>query len=190
VPYGISTYASWATFDSTALKLDRTQIGVAIGMSVGFLMTLVAFFWPQVPASPVELEGKLRLWLLCSLPCGFWLLICIARLARFRFFTTEDIAGAGLTQGSAQAKMLQAILQNTLEQALLAFIGYGAWVFIGPQDRNGLIIIFAIFFAVGRLLFTIGYSFGAIARSVGFTLTFYPTVALYGGLLVEVFKAI
>jgi MAPEG family len=168
------------------LKLDRTQIAVAIGMSGGFLMTLGAFFWPQIPNSPVGLEDRLRLWLLCSLACGFWLLVCIARLARLRFFTTEDIAGAGLTQGSAKAKLLQAILQNTLEQTLLAFIGYGAWVFLAPADRIGLIIIFAAYFAIGRLLFTIGYSFGAIARSFGFTLTFYPTVALYLALLVEV----
>jgi len=44
------------------------------------------------------------------------LLICIARLAKHRFFTPEDINGSALTSGTERARLLQALLQNTREQ--------------------------------------------------------------------------
>jgi len=44
----------------------------------------------------------------------------IGMLARHRFFTPAGIDGGGLTQGTSEAQLLQSILQNTLEQAVLA----------------------------------------------------------------------
>ena len=40
----------------------------------------------------------------------------------------------------------------------------------------------AFLFAIGRMLFIVGYRRGATGRSLGFALTFYPTVLLFVGL--------
>jgi hypothetical protein len=148
-------------------------------MAGGFLLTVGAFLWPGLPQVPPHFESRLTLWLGCSLLAAFWLLVSIGRLAGHRFFTPEDIAGGGIAGNTPKAALLQALIQNTLEQTVLAVIAYGAWLWLGPPERAGLVIVFTAYFALGRLLFFAGYARGAPARALGFTLTFYPTVGLY-----------
>ena len=161
----------------------RTQSGVAGGMAAGFLLTPAAFLWPTLPFVSPNQQRQLSLWLACSLLICFWLIVAVARLARHRFFTPDDIHGGGIRENTAKAALLQAQLQNTLEQTLLAVVAYGAWLWIGPPQRFGLVIVFTAYFAVGRIVFFIDYSLGAPSRALGFTLTFYPTVSLYLALL-------
>jgi hypothetical protein len=161
------------------MAFTRAQAGVAAGMAGGFALTVAAFAWPRLPAVPQVAESRLALWLACSLLAGLWLLVSVAALARHRFFTPEDIDGGGLSDGSPRAKLLQSLIQNTLEQAVLAVVAYGAWLWLGPQNRAGLAVVCALCFALGRLLFFAGYSRGAPWRALGFTLTFYPTFGLY-----------
>ena len=157
----------------------RRQAGVAAGMAAGFALTLAAFLWPGLPPVPADAGARLTLWLACALIVASWLLVCVGRLAAHRFFTPEDIEGGGMAGNTPRAALLQALLQNTLEQAVLAIIAYGAWLWLGPEERRGLVLVFALYFAVGRLLFFAGYARGAPFRALGFTLTFYPTVGLF-----------
>lgn len=163
--------------------MDRAQRGVAVGMasalltSAAILIIAVIFGGPSL-ASGASLE--LRAWLLAVsiLAPAISLLICIARLAKHRFFTPQDINGSALTEGTPRAKLLQALLQNTLEQLALAFPVYLSCSFIYPSRFLGAIPATAAMFLVGRLLFFAGYSNGAPSRAFGFALTFYPTVLL------------
>ena len=148
-------------------------------MAAGFAATLAAFLWPDLPAVPAEPEARISVWFACAVLASLWLLIGVALLARHRFFTPEDIEGGGLTEGTARAKLLQTLIQNTLEQCVLAIPAYGAWLWLGPAERAGLAIVCAALFSLGRLLFFAGYARGAPWRALGFTLTFYPTVGLY-----------
>jgi hypothetical protein len=159
------------------MALTRTQAGVAAGMAGGFALTLAAFLWPQLPG--VAEDDRKSLWLACAVIVSVWLLVSVGRLAGHRFFTPADIDGGGLSDGTPKAKLLQTLIQNTLEQVVLAVPAYGAWLWLGPPDRHGLVIVFAFYFAIGRLLFFAGYARGAPWRALGFTLTFYPTVGLY-----------
>jgi len=152
---------------------------VVAGMAGGLAFTLLASLWPQLPDVPPEADGRLALWFACAALAGFWLLISVGRLAGHRFFTPEDIDGGGMSGNTPRAALLQSLVQNTLEQTLLAIIAWGAWLWLGPPDRGGLVIVFALAFAAGRILFFAGYSHGAPFRALGFTLTFYPSVALY-----------
>lgn len=150
-------------------------------MTTAVVLTAVAFFspWlPQITAGPNEI---VRLWVACSLVSTLWLLLSVGRLAKHRFFSPTDIDGGGLNKNTAEAASLQALLQNTLEQTVLAVIAYGAWAFLAQPARLGLLIVFTCFFAIGRLLFFVGYSSGAPARALGFGLTFYPSAALLLG---------
>lgn len=157
----------------------RTQAGVALGMGGGLALTIAAFLWPTLPSVEDDVAARLSLWLACAALASLWLLVAVGRLAGHRFFTPEDIEGGGLTAGTDRAKLLQSLIQNTLEQALLAVVAYGAWLWLAPPGRQGLVVICAVYFAIGRLFFFAGYARGAPWRALGFTLTFYPTVGLY-----------
>ena len=169
------------------MPFTRTQAGVALGMAAGFAATVVAFALPVLPAAPAGAEERTSLWLAASVSASLWLLIGVALLARHRFFTPADIDGGGLSDGTPGAKLLQSLIQNTLEQVVLAIPAYGAWLWLAPEGRRGLVIVCAGLFGLGRLLFFIGYRHGAPARALGFTLTFYPTVGLYLFLLPRAF---
>ena len=152
-----------------------TQAGVALGMAVGMVATAAPFFWRPLPI--VTSDARLGVWAAASLVAGACLLVFVARLPRHRFFAPEDI-DAALALNSRAAALLQAQLQNSVEQAVLAAIAWGAWLALGPARLHGLVPIFAAYFILGRLLFALGYRRGAAARSLGFALTFYPSVAL------------
>ena len=112
----------------------------------------------------------------------------IGIIAKHRFFTPDDINGGGLTKGTPTINILQATLQNTLEQACLATLVYLCssvhlpykWGRLLPQTASML-------FFVGRILFWKGYSSGAPSRAMGFALTFYSTMFL---LLINMFHLI
>ncbi|MEA3040592.1 MAG: hypothetical protein QOC65_81 [Sphingomonadales bacterium] len=154
-------------------------------MAGGLAFTLAAFFWPELPEVPSGTDGRPTLWLGCAALAGFCLLVSVGRLAGHRFFTPDDIDGGGMSGNTPRAALLQSLIQNTLEQVVLAIIAWGAWLWLGPAERGGHVIVFALAFAVGRLLFFAGYSRGALFRALGFTLTFYPSVAVYVALAVE-----
>ena len=77
--------------------------------------------------------------------------------------------------------MLQAMLQNTLEQSVLAIGAYLVWATLLPSHLLSAVPCCSTLFALGRALFFKGYESGAGSRAVGFVLTFYPSVLMLGG---------
>ena len=169
-----------------AMKVDlmtQKQVGVATGMAIAVAVTAATlalpFVWPGFPAGPDDQAGTMRLWAYVTTGVAFWLLVSVARLAKHRFFTPEDIDGAAGPSETAKARMLQSMLQNTLEQSVLAIAVYGAWFALAPAETRLLPLLCMALFSLGRILFFWGYERGAVARSLGFALTFYPTVGLF-----------
>ena len=163
--------------------LNSAQRGVAIGAASAFLtamatFTLAAIFGGARIASSASVEFRLELLAASLMAPAASLFICIARLAKHRFFTPEDINGSALTEGTSRAKLLQALLQNTLEQLALALPVYLSCSLLFPSRFLGLIPAAAAMFFVGRVLFYISYSGGAPSRAFGFAFTFYPTMFL------------
>jgi len=78
----------------------------------------------------------------------------------------------------SSAKLLQALLQNTLEQTVLAFPVYLAASLVFPARFLPMVAAAAALLVVGRIRFFRGYARGAPSRAAGFGLTFYPSVAL------------
>src|SRR5580765_4385027 len=163
--------------------MDKTQVGVVRGMGLALLTAFAAFVFSAAYVSQVwgvgsdtSARATIAAWSLV-LP-AFALFVCIARLAKHRFFTPADIHGSGLTGGTDQAKLLQALLQNTLEQSCLALPVYIATSIVAPAALLPVVPTAAVMFLVGRLFFFAGYANGAPSRAFGFGLTFYPTVLL------------
>ncbi len=160
--------------------LNSKQKAVVLSIGAALILTTGLFWlaaaWLEQPMSLGEPMDHIRVWAACSAVPGVFLIICIARLARHRLFSPDDIDGSGLTTGTPKAKSLQAQLQNTLEQSVLAVIAYAAWIVLFPNVS--LAAVGAILFATGRALFLAGYDRGAPSRAFGFALTFIPSTAL------------
>jgi len=161
--------------------LTKAQRGVAVGAGCAAVISLAslglaAFYLPGL--QPATLEVRLHLLVACILAPALSLLVAIGRLANHRFDSPEDIDGSGLSSGSARAKLLQALLQNTLEQLALAAPVYAACALFGSAALLAALPAAAALFLAGRALFFWGYARGAPGRALGFGLTFYPTVIL------------
>lgn len=163
--------------------LSPKQRGVALG-AAGAAMSCLGFLWMAVHFNPLAysdslaLQQRLSVALYANLFLTLCLTVAIGRLANHRFFTPDDIDGGGLTSGTDQAKVLQALLQNTLEQVVLASLVYMASAILLPASWLSAVPVAALLFAAGRFAFFATYKRGAVARAFGFGLFFYPSVGL------------
>jgi uncharacterized membrane protein YecN with MAPEG domain len=165
------------------VALTDKQRGVLKGMTIGAATSLVVIIaaillGPELLPPDAPAGKRLTFALQADAFLALWLGVSIGLLARHRFFTPEDIDGGGLSQGSETAKVLQATLQNTLEQTVLAVLVHLAWAALMPVSWIAAIPAAAILFLSGRVLFIRGYRGGAPSRAVGFALTFYPTLLM------------
>lgn len=169
-----------------SLMLTEKQRGVLGGMMLGLASTLLvlalAIAVAPSPLLPAEssVASAIAHALRWDILVVLWLAANIAMLARHRFFTPADIDGGGLSDGTPTAKFLQSILQNTLEQVVLALSAHLIWAATMPGRWQAAIPAAGMLFFLGRALFWRGYARGAPARALGFALTFYPTVAMLG----------
>jgi hypothetical protein len=163
--------------------LDDKQRGVLQGMMSAVAIIVAAYaavllLQPPalLPLGPFpETLSRALAWSLLPVTC---LAVCIGALARHRFFTPADIDGGGLAQGTEAARILQSLLQNTLEQAVLAVATYTIWAAVMPITWQGAVPVAAILFTLGRVLFWRGSARGAPARAFGFALTFHSSTLL------------
>lgn len=173
------------------MALSDKQTGVLNGMLIGAacaVAIVVLGGWLNPFSFQADLGGfeRLGVAIKASVLPAFFLAVSIGRLAKHRFFTPEDIDGGGLTNGTDRAKLLQSLLQNTLEQCALAVVTYAAWAIVMPSTWLSVVPLAAIAFAAGRVLFFFGYDRGAPSRAIGFTLAFYPSALMLLGVVFAV----
>lgn len=168
-------------------NFKREQRGVGIGMVAALCVTILVLVTSMHlgAAASRPLPDRLTIVARADLFVLCWLAATIGNVARLRFFSAGDIAGSGSTFATADVRRANALLQNTLEQVALAIPVHVALATLVASSAP-LIIALATLFAVGRLLFWIGYANGARSRAFGFALTFYPSVA---GLIIAVVAA-
>ncbi|GLH80788.1 hypothetical protein SSBR45G_56970 [Bradyrhizobium sp. SSBR45G] len=164
----------------------REQRHVAAGMAAAALIAVTAIglaLWRSGGAAQPAAE-RLATALRLDLLVIVWLLGAIGNVARLRFFSAQDIAGAAATVASDAVRRGNAILQNTLEQAVLAVAVHLGLAATLPRPEV-LLVTLVVLFGLGRLLFWVGYARGAAGRAFGFALTFYPTAfALIAGVAI------
>ncbi|MCY4045023.1 MAG: MAPEG family protein [Cellvibrionales bacterium] len=166
------------------MSLSLKQQGVLLGMIIGFVIALSVilvgiFYDPFALHRSGTVLTRLHVLAFASVLPTFTLMLCIGRLAKYRFFHAEDIDGGGLTSGSAQAKILQSLLQNTLEQWVLAISVYFMWCIFMPAKWLSTIMLCSVLFFIGRIVFFVGYKKGAEHRAIGFTVCFYASSLLW-----------
>jgi uncharacterized membrane protein YecN with MAPEG domain len=165
------------------VRFTQKQVGVLTRIIVGAIIAIAivacgSFFNPFSLDSSLSVAERLSLAIQYLLLPALFLVLSIGRLAKHRFFTPEDIDGGGFSDDSEQARSLQSLLQNTLEQFCIASSIYLAWAVVMPGQTLSVVPLSAIAFSVGRVLFFTGLKGGAPSRALGFALTFYPSVAM------------
>ncbi len=165
------------------MELTNKQTGVVRNVIPAAVLTVmglcgVSLLLP-VSVLPADEPGARIAWALkWALIPVLTVMISIMRVANHRFSSPEDIDGSGLTDGTPQVRVLRAVLQNTLEHAVLAVAAYAIWAAAMPYGWLRAISIAAALFVSGRLLFARGYAQGAPGRATGFGLTAYPTFGM------------
>ncbi len=157
---------------------------MALAATASAVVLAVAFYFGRDHAA-APLAERLASVLKLDLLVVAWLGAMIGNVARLRFFSPDDIDGSGATSASPAVRDGRAVLENTLEQAVLAIPVHLALATL-LQDPVPFVAALVGLFAVGRLLFWIGYARGATSRALGFALTFYPTMM---GLVIAVLAA-
>ncbi|WP_419746103.1 MAPEG family protein [Xanthomonas phaseoli] len=163
------------------VHLDRKQRGVVLGMASGLLASLFVVFLASRAFLSWDAPERAGTGLLLPAAAMF---LAIARMAKHRFVTPADIDGSALSVGTARARTLQSLLQNTTEQLAFALPVYVAALLSTRPAIQAAVPACACAFLLGRLIFFATYSGGAGARALGFALTFYPTVLLLSWQLV------
>ena len=166
------------------MQLSSEQKGVArgAGLAAVFSAAFLGLGYLWFPFELGALDGpaqRLGFALKADLFVLLWLVAAVGRVAKIRFFSTEDLDGGGLSKPSHRIKVPLSLLQNTQEQALLALGAHLALAVVLEATELALIPLLVALFCIGRAAFWFGYSGGAAARAFGFATTFYPTVAAY-----------
>ena len=159
----------------------RVLRGIALALIVMALVlgTGALLVPPVVPALP-RLEDRLAFALRCDLFIVAWLAAGIAAVARGRFFSVDDIQGSGFGASSPRIAVASAVLQNTLEQVVLAVIAHLVLASMLRGREMVVVPLLVVLFCAGRLAFWVGYRRGVGSRALGFALTFYPSVLALG----------
>ncbi len=155
--------------------------GLALAVSAGVLG--VGYAW--LPAEWLGLApammaaDRIAFALKSDLFLFLWLAGCVGAVSRGRFHSPADLRGSAFAPPSPAINIRAAVLQNSLEQTVLAL---GAHLILATVLRGRelvLLPLLVLLFLVGRVAFTAGYSKGAPGRSFGMALTGAPIVASY-----------
>lgn len=157
---------------------ERLRAARRVALAVSLAAAVLALSQLSPPPSGLDhLSARLAYALRADLFVIAWVALGVIAVARIRFNSAEDAPGSGLSQPSERIAVPRAILQNTLEQAVLAVVVHLALATLLRPEEIRVIPAAVLLFCLGRAAFWLGYRHGAAARAFGFAVTFWPTVA-------------
>lgn len=168
--------------------LSSDQVGIirasAVALAFAVVVLVAGYRWlpPDLLGLSPEMDfGKrITFTLKADILMFLWLAGCVGTVSRGRFYSSADIRGSAFSQPSPAIAVRTAVLQNSLEQTILAF---GAHLTLAALLRGVelvLIPLLVALFLVGRATFALGYARRASARAFGMALTGASIIASYG----------
>lgn len=109
-----------------------------------------------------------------------WLAGCVGAVSRGRFYSPADIRDSAFGPPSRAIAIRAAVLQNSLEQTVLAFGGHLTLAVLLRGLELILIPLLVALFLAGRVTFAFGYAKGASGRAFGMVLTAASIIVSYG----------
>lgn len=170
------------------MRFDTEQRRIVLWSGAAIALTAAVlgagFLW--IPTGALHLADdpstgdRIAFALKWELPVFLWLAGCVRTVASQRFREPADRKGAAYGKPSPKLAVRAAILQNSLEQTVIAI---GAHLILATVLRGSelvLIPLLVILYLVGRVAFAVRYSRGAAARAFGMALTGASSIAGYG----------
>lgn len=167
------------------VKLSVEQWGVVRGSSIALLVCIAIGIpgyllmrpeWVGVPRE-ADLAARLGFAVRWDIPVLLWLAACVRQVSSARFRSPADIGGSAFGEPTRAIAIRIAVLQNPLEQTVLA-IGAHLALAVTLRGRELVLVpLLVALFIAGRIWFARGYPAGARGRSGGMVLTAGPTFA-------------
>ena len=142
-----------------------------------------AYAW--LPAEPFGLERtmdageRVAFALKIDILVFLWLAGCVRAVSGGRFRSDADIRGSAYGPPSEAISVQVAVLQNSLEQTVLAVGGHLSLAATLRGDELVLVPALVVLYLAGRASFASTYRKGAAARAFGMALTGASTIAAY-----------
>ena len=167
-----------------AVDMAAEERAIRRGSTIATAVTLAGFaaaYWlaPALADLPLEVADRLAFAALVFAVPGFVLLVAVLMVSTTRRFSPQDIGGQAAGPPSDRLAIKAAILQNTLEQVVLAAGFYFALAAVAAGAWLALLPVAAALFVVGRVLFYRGYPRGTQGRALGMGLTMMPAALGY-----------
>ena len=108
-----------------------------------------------------------------------WLAGCVRAVSSGRFNSPADIRGSAYAPPSPAIAVKVAVLQNSLEQTVLAVGAHLCLAAVVRGPELVLVPVLVLLYLVGRVCFVAGYPRGAAGRAFGMALTGVSTVAAF-----------
>lgn len=161
------------------MKLNPTQRGIVVASAAAIAVTLAALAsaYYCLPPNLVAIDAAMPLaerlgyalrWNVLML---LWLAGCVRAVSSGRFSSELDILGSAYAPPSTAIAVQAAVLQNSLEQTVLAFGANLALATLLRDKELVVIPVLVVLFLIGRIAFAWAYPKGAAARSFGMSLT-------------------
>ncbi|MCG6903999.1 MAG: MAPEG family protein [Rhodobacter sp.] len=151
-------------------KRGKILLGMAAGVGWGIALVWIGTVYVNLPIFTYTWTLALAF-----LFPGLFLAAVIGRIAQRRFFDDAIIDGEPLRVGSG-AEIDARVLQNTIEQIVLALVLWPVTGYVLATDGPGVVMCLGIGFLIARVLFWVGYHISPPLRAFGFAATFYPSV--------------
>ncbi len=169
------------------MTLSADQRGIVINGGVALALTIAALVtgYVLIPPGALGLEAdmgvaeRLAYVLKWDLLILLWLAGCVRVVSSGRFNSVADIRGSAFSPPSTAIAVKSAVLQNSLEQSVLAIGVHLALATLLAGAELRLVPLLVAVYLFGRVTFALGYAKGPAARAFGMTVT--------GGALIAAF---
>ena len=169
------------------MPFDREQGSIvwqsALAVLVAAAVLVAGYLW--LPPELVGVTGSMTVadrvafTLKWDLPIFLWLAGCVGGVSQGRFWTAADCKGSAFGPPGPKIAVRAAVLQNSLEQTVLAVGAHLLLATVLSAEELVLIPLLVLLYLVGRATFAIGYARSPIARAFGMALTGAPLAFAY-----------
>jgi hypothetical protein len=163
--------------------MTNDQKGVATFAPIALATTLIALAVTYYNSTFFYAVGFHLSAATATLLASFWLIVSVGTIGNKRFFHQEHIGGSAFDAPGSPLRIDKAILQNTLEQLVIAAAVYHALEAAFDTASGVYLATLVTLFTIGRFSFLMGYQGGAGSRAFGFGMTFYPTILTFAFLV-------
>jgi hypothetical protein len=173
----MSLLARYSTEQRAVLLNSAAAVAVCVAVLAAGYAWLPPKTFALVPA--MEAGERIAFALKVDVLVFLWLAGCLRAVSAGRFHSAADIRGSAYAPPSPAIAVRAAVLQNSLEQTVLAVGAHLALAAVLRGDELVLIPLVVLLYLAGRVSFAARYAQGAGRRAFGMALTGVSTIAAY-----------